>query len=87
MSKDLKGVNETDRVVSEAIDKSAEVKDNFIRLSTGVVLAAKQANPNVLIRVMTAYERPSPPVQFIEVMGREMENPDDPDERFDRSWD
>ena len=58
-----KGLNTTDRIVSEAIDKSGEAKDNLIRLSTGVVLTAKQANPNVLIRVMTAYERPSPPRQ------------------------
>lgn len=79
MEAEEKGLNKTDRVVSEAIDKSGEANDNLIRLSTGVVLTAKQANPNVLIRVMTAYERPSPPVKFVEVMGREMENPDDPD--------
>ena len=72
-------INETDKIVAETIDANGQADDNLIRLSTGVVLLAKQANPNVLIRVMTAQERPQPPVVFIKNMGREMENPDDPD--------
>jgi hypothetical protein len=78
MSK-LPNVNEADKIVSQAIDAAGEADDDLIRLSTGVVLEAHQANPNVLIRIMTAQKRPSPPVVFIKNMGREMENPDDPD--------
>jgi len=53
-------------------------QDEFT-LSSGVVLRAKKANPIVLITVMSRYARPKPPVFFMESMGREMENPDDPD--------
>ena len=77
MKKD--GINETDEIVANAIDAAGQADDNLIRLSTGVVLKAKQASPTILIRVMTAKERPEPPVVFIKAMGREMENPDDPD--------
>jgi hypothetical protein len=75
----LPNANESDRVVAKAIDAAGEADDNLIRLSTGVVLEAKQANPNVLIRIMTAQRRPTPPVWKSPTMGREMENPDDPD--------
>lgn len=73
--------NNTDRVIAKAIDESkAEASEDYIiRLSTGVVLKAKQANPSTLIRVMTKQQRPSPPLYFNKEMGREMENPDDPD--------
>ena len=70
----------TDRIIAKAIDDSKkEASDNLIRLSTGVILKAKQANPSVLIRVMTKQKRPQPPVVFMEAMGRMMENPNDPD--------
>ena len=73
-------LNEQDRKIAKAVDKIGEGGDaNMITLSTGVVLCAKQANPNVLIRVMTANPRPQPPIVFMKAMGREMENPDDPD--------
>lgn len=72
-------LNKSDRVIATAIDNASVETDNLIRLSTGVVLEAKQANPNVLIRIMTSQLRPTPPVSFSKVMGREMENPDDPD--------
>lgn len=68
----------TDRIIAEAID-DREADDNLIRLSTGVVLKAKQANPSLLIRVMTKMPRPTPPIYLNKAMGREMENPDDPD--------
>lgn len=66
------------RVVSKAMDEEADDGD-VIRLSTGVELRAKQANPNVLIKIMSKSKRPEPPMVFIEAMGRYMENPDDPD--------
>lgn len=75
----LPNLNESDSAIAKAVDKLGEAEDNLIRLSTGVILEAHQANPNVLIRVMTAKTRPTPPVIFIKAMGREMENPDDPD--------
>lgn len=75
----LKGINETDQAIADAVDNNKQAEENTIRLSTGVVLLAKQANPSMLIRVMTAQERPRPPMVFIQAMGREMENSDDPD--------
>jgi len=71
--------HKADRAIAESIDASGKVESNEIRLSTGVVLLAKQANPNMLIRAMTAQRRPTPPTYFSKEMGREMENPDDPD--------
>lgn len=69
-----------DKVIeaAEAVEQGA---DNLIRLSTGVVLEGKQANPLVLIDVMSRFERPKPPIFLDPKMGREMENPDDPDYR------
>lgn len=73
-------VTDTDKAIAKAIDAAnGEADSNTVRLSTGVVLKVKQANPNVLIRIMTAQQRPTPPVYFNQKMGREMENPDDPD--------
>lgn len=71
-------LNKQDKAIAQKIDTLGG-DDNLIVLSTGVVLRAKQANPNVLIRIMTATPRPQPPVYFNEAMGREMENPDHPD--------
>lgn len=71
-------LNKQDKTIAKAIDEKGEA-DNLIRLSTGVVLKAKQANPNVLIRIMTASPRPKPPLYHNDAMGREMENPDHPD--------
>jgi len=69
-----------DGKVAKQLDamKTGEV-DNLIRLSSGVVLRAKQANPNMLIRAMTAHPEPKVPVYFSKEMGRDIENPDDPD--------
>lgn len=72
-------VNGTDRKIAKGIDSASGETTNQITLSTGVVLLAKPANPNMLIRAMTAHRRPSPPTSYVKEMGREMENPDDPD--------
>ena len=66
---------DSERVV-EAVDLK---EDDLIRLSSGVVLCGKMAPPLTLIKVMAAYPRPKPPVYFNQTMGREIENPDDPD--------
>lgn len=77
---DLNKVNlhAADMAVAKAMDETAG-EDNLIRLSSGVVLRAKPANPNLLIRAMTKHQRPNPPTYFSKEMGREMENTDDPD--------
>lgn len=68
--------NDHDLKVVEAID---EVEKNEVTLSTGVMLRIKQAPPLILIKVMAHFQRPKPPVFFNKLMGREMENPDDPE--------
>lgn len=75
----MSDLNKSDKNIAKALDAQKQAESNEIRLSTGVILTAKQANPNVLIRIMTAVPRPKPPVYFDEMMGREMENPDHPD--------
>ena len=64
----------------QAIESVDAVKsaDNKITLSSGVVVRAKKVPPMYLITVMTKSPRPKPPVVFIKDMGRNMENPDDP---------
>jgi len=62
-----------------AIADTKKDSQNEITLSSGVVLRATKANPMTLITVMSRYPRPKPPMVYIEVMGREMENPDNPD--------
>jgi hypothetical protein len=75
----MSDLNKTDKAIGQAIDTASVPESNEIKLSTGVILKAKQANPNVLIRIMTSVPRPKPPTYFDEMMGREMENIDHPD--------
>lgn len=70
---------DTTRTVSKAIDTEEKGDAKSITLSTGVELNVKQANPIILIKIMTREKRPEPPMVFMEAMGRHMENPDDPD--------
>jgi hypothetical protein len=65
--------------IAQKLDSVGQADDNLIRLSTGAILEARQANPSILIRVMTATKRPEPPLVFMKSIGREMENSDDPD--------
>lgn len=67
---------DTETKVVAALEEKA---DDCIRLSSGVVLRGKQAPPLVLVKVMAAFPRPKPPVYFNETLGRDVENPDDPD--------
>jgi hypothetical protein len=64
--------------VADAVDKTGE-PDNLIRLSTGVILKGKKANPLTLMEVMAAFPAPMPPEQFNATMGRMIQNSDDPD--------
>lgn len=50
-----------------------------ITMSTGVVLRGKQVPPLILVRIMGRFPRPKVPTYLNKAMGREMENPDDPD--------
>jgi len=68
---------ENDEAVINAIEN--EKPDNLIRLSSGVVLVGKPANPVTLIAVLSNMPRPVPPTYHNDKMGRDMENPDDPD--------
>ena len=71
--------NESDKAIAKALDGNSGQESKEIHLSTGVILLAKQANPNVLIRIMTAVPRPKPPVWKHPDFGREMENLEHPD--------
>lgn len=73
-----KGKKHQDIDSARAIDAAQAPQDYTITLSSGVVLRGKKMNPAILIQVMAAVPRPEPPVVFMEKMGREMENPDDP---------
>jgi len=67
------------KTIRAVADAKKGAQDEII-LSTGVVLRAVKVNPVMLIRVMTRYPRPKPPLVIMKEMGgREMENPDDPD--------
>jgi hypothetical protein len=77
-----------DLETAQAVERATQSQDDTtITLSSGVVLRGRRANPLVLIQVMAAKPRPEPPLVYIQAMGREMENPDDPDyiDRL-RSW-
>lgn len=70
-----------------AIEKAQEKEDNTITLSTGVVLRGKQVPPLILVKIMASCPRPKVPTWISKEMGREVENPEDPDyiERV-KSW-
>lgn len=65
------------RVIVEAL--AEEITPKEITLSTGVVLRGKQAPPLILVRIMSRFPRPKVPVYYNKTMGRDMENPDNPD--------
>jgi len=67
------------KTIRAIADTKKGAQDDLITLSSGVVLRAIKASPVTLIKVMTRFPRPKPPTYFMEKMGREMENPDDPD--------
>lgn len=81
-----KGKN-TDFETAQAVERALGDQDDTITLSSGVVLRGRVANPLILVQVMAAFPRPDPPMVFMQSMGREMENPDDPNyiERL-QSW-
>ena len=70
--------NDKDLGAVQAVDRALEPQGDTITLSSGVVLRGKQANPLVLVQVMASLPRPEPPMVYMQAMGREVENPDDP---------
>lgn len=71
----------TKKDVVEAVATALDTPklEHLIELSSGVVLRARQAPPLALMKVLASYPRPKPPVWFNKAMGREMENPEDPE--------
>jgi hypothetical protein len=66
--------------VSETVKKARVTKaDDTFTLSTGVVLKPTRVPSMVFPELMSRMERPKPPRVFIEDIGREEENPADPD--------
>lgn len=66
--------------VTKAIDETkAGEGDHLVELSSGVVLEVHQANPSLLIQIMTKERRPDPPLVFYKEINKWIENPDDPD--------
>lgn len=78
MNSQSQSIHDVDRKIAKKLDEQGGESAEIV-LSTGVILLAKPANPTMLIRAMTSHRRPNPPTHFVEAMGREMENPDDPD--------
>lgn len=72
-----KGKQDGEFETARAVESLATSQDNTITLSSGVVLRGKQANPLILVQVLSL-PRPEPPEVYMEVMGRTVENPDDP---------
>lgn len=69
---------ETDTKVIDALKKK-DAPEDLINLSTGVVLRGKTANPATFIAIAAMFPRPKPPIYHNNTMGRDMENPNDPD--------
>lgn len=63
----------------EVAEENKTTEDNTFTLSSGVVLRGKQAPMKVIMSVMSRYERPPVPVVFDPGVGRNVENPTDPD--------
>ena len=68
-----------DHEVAKAVDKAKKPEDDTVTLSSGVVLRCKQVPPLLLIKVLASFPRPKIPTWISPSMGREVENPDDPD--------
>jgi len=75
----LPDLEENERKTVKAMqDVEAEGDDNLIRLSTGVVLEARQVPSGQLIKVMSRFQPPEPPMYFNKDLGRSLPNTADP---------
>jgi hypothetical protein len=69
----------TDSIVSKAIRQLKETPDSFISLSTGIILKPVRVPNMIFPEIMSRFEQPKVPRVFVEDLGREEENPSDPD--------
>lgn len=69
---------QSDTKVIDAL-KNKDAPEDLITLSTRVVLRGKGVNPIIYISIAAMFPRPKPPVFHNPTMGRDMENPNDPD--------
>ena len=69
----------SDIKVVEAVEQAQKPEGDTITLSTGVVLRGRQVPPLILVKLLAAFPRPKIPTWISPTMGREMENPSDPD--------
>jgi hypothetical protein len=67
------------KVDEKVVEAFEAVDSDLLTLSSGVVLRVRQAPPLTLIKILAAFPRPKPPVYHNATMGRDVENPDDPD--------
>jgi hypothetical protein len=59
--------------------QAEEIQPETVKLSNGVVVKIKPVSSFVYTEMYKAHKKPRPPVLFIEAIGREEENPDDPE--------
>lgn len=65
--------------VVEAVGVAEQEENDLIHLTSGVILRGKKAKPTTLMRVMSQFPRPKPPMWKNPQFGRMMENVDDPE--------
>ncbi len=70
--------NSREDKVIEAVSNMDKRGDGLIRLSTGVVLKPRRIPNLMFAEVVRFFKRPKVPVVYIEDIGREEENPNDP---------
>lgn len=68
----------SDRIVSEAVRSIRKPADSFITLSTGVKIKPIRIPNMIFPEITNRFEKPPIPRVFIEDLGREEENPNDP---------
>jgi len=74
-----KQVEDIETKTASAVEELKAQANHVITLSSGVVLRGRQVPPLTLIKIMAKFQRPDPPIYHSEIMGRDVENPDDPD--------
>lgn len=68
-----------DKQSLDAVKGALAEDDNVITLSTGVKLRTKTIPPNVFVAAASAFPLPKPPMVMDKLLGRMMENVDDPE--------
>lgn len=79
----VRKADNTNNILKVVKSEAVYPNSNEIVLSTGVVLAAVRVSSSLFTDLVRRYKRPKPPRVFIEDLGREEPNPDDPDFKSD----